>query len=116
LGNPILCSHGDIAPWNVITNGNRIAGLIDWETAGPIDPMIELARICWLFPQLVDDDLGKLYELPPPKKRAEQVRLIIDTYGLNKKVYCLSRTCRFSGKHIRWFKAWRSEPASSFVC
>jgi thiamine kinase-like enzyme len=85
LGNPILCSHGDIAPWNVITNGNKVAGLIDWEMAGPIDPMIELARICWLFPQLVDDDLGKLYELPPPKERAEQVRLMVDGYGLNKK-------------------------------
>jgi aminoglycoside phosphotransferase len=85
IGKPTVYSHGDIAPWNVITNGNKIAGLIDWEMAGPIDPMIELARICWLFPQLFDDDLGKLYKLPSPKKRAEQMRLIIDTYGLNKK-------------------------------
>jgi thiamine kinase-like enzyme len=85
IGNSTICSHGDIAPWNVITNGNKIAGLIDWEMAGPIDPIIELARICWLFPQLFDDDLGKLYELPSPKKRAEQVRLILDTYGLNKE-------------------------------
>jgi hypothetical protein len=46
--------------------------------------MIELARACWLFPQLVDDDLGKLYELPSPKERAEQVRLIVNAYGLNR--------------------------------
>jgi hypothetical protein len=59
--------------------------------AGPIDPIIELARICWLFPQLVDDDLGQLYELPPPKERAGQVRLITDTYGLNKE----DRKCLF---------------------
>jgi hypothetical protein len=84
IGNPTLYSHGDIAPWNTITIGNKIVGLIDWEMAGPIDPMIELARICWLFPQLFDDDLGKLYELPSPKKRAEQVRLILDAYGLSK--------------------------------
>jgi hypothetical protein len=84
LGKPELYSHGDIAPWNIITNGNKIIGLIDWEYAGPIDPIIELARVCWLFPQLVDDDLGKLYELPSPKERGEQVRLIIDIYGLNK--------------------------------
>jgi thiamine kinase-like enzyme len=85
LGSPVICSHGDIAPWNIITNGNKIAGLIDWEMAGPMDPMIELARICWLFPQLVDDDLGKLYELPEPKERAGQIRLIADAYGLNEK-------------------------------
>jgi thiamine kinase-like enzyme len=85
IGNPAICSHGDIAPWNVITKGNKITGLIDWEYAGPIDPEIELARVCWLFPQLFDDDLGKLYGLPAPKERAEQVRLITDTYGLGKE-------------------------------
>jgi hypothetical protein len=53
--------------------------------AGPIDPIIELTRICWLFPQLVDDDLGELYELPPPKGRVAQVRLITDAYGLSKE-------------------------------
>jgi tRNA A-37 threonylcarbamoyl transferase component Bud32 len=84
LGNLEICSHGDVAPWNVITKGNKITGLIDWEFAGPIDPIIELARVCWLFPQLVDDDLGKIYELPSPRERAEQVRLITDVYGLSK--------------------------------
>jgi hypothetical protein len=84
LGELKLCSHGDIAPWNIITKGNAIVGLIDWEYAGPIDPMIELARVCWLFPQLVDDDLGTLYGLPSPKERGKQVRLILDIYGLSK--------------------------------
>ena len=68
LGKPEICSHGDIAPWNIITKENKIIGLIDWECAGPIDPIIELARVCWLFPQLHDDDIGKLYNLPPPEK------------------------------------------------
>jgi hypothetical protein len=85
LGDQKICSHGDIAPWNIITKGTKIIGLIDWEYAGPIDPLIELARVCWLFPQLVDDDLGKLYELPTPKERGKQVRLMLDIYGLSKK-------------------------------
>ena len=84
IGDPIICSHGDIATWNTITKGNKIIGLIDWEMAGPIDPIIELARICWIFPQLFDDDLGKMHELSSPKTRAEQIRLILDTYGLSK--------------------------------
>jgi aminoglycoside phosphotransferase len=84
LGRPELCSHGDIAPWNIITRGNNIVGLIDWEYAGPIDPIIELARACWLFPQLADDDLGALYDLPSPRERGKQVRLMLDIYGLTK--------------------------------
>jgi hypothetical protein len=126
LGNPTLCSHGDIAPWNVVTRGNEIAGLIDWEFAGPIDPLIELARVCWLFPQLVDDDLGKLYELPPPRDRAEQVRLILDTYGLSRDerknfydkivetVICetaheaIDENVTFEATGKLWGMAWRS--------
>ena len=69
LGTLEICSHGDIAPWNIITKDNKPIGLVDWEFAGPIDPLIELARVCWLFPQLHDDDLGKLYDLPSPEKR-----------------------------------------------
>jgi DNA-binding transcriptional MerR regulator len=77
-----ICSHGDIAPWNMLTQNAMPHRIVDWEFAGPIDPFVELARVCWLFPQLHDDDLGKLYDLPSPEKRAQQVRLICDGYGL----------------------------------
>ena len=76
--------HGDIAPWNLLTKNEMPFCLVDWETSGPLDPMIELARICWLFPQLVDDDLAELYSLPIPEKRMAQVRLICEGYGLEQ--------------------------------
>jgi thiamine kinase-like enzyme len=85
LGKPEICSHGDIAPWNIITRDGKPIGIIDWECSGPIDPMIELSRVCWLFPQLHDDDIGKMYELPSPEKRGEQIKIILDAYKLNKK-------------------------------
>lgn len=84
LGKPNCFSHGDIAPWNVITDHNLPIALIDWEFAGPIDPMVELARVCWLFPQLCDDEIGMLYDLPDPAHRARQVRLILDAYGVKE--------------------------------
>ena len=77
-----LCCHGDIAPWNMLTKDGLPTALIDWEMAGPLDPVVELARVCWLFPQLVDDDLAALYGLPDAKGRAGQVRQICDAYGL----------------------------------
>lgn len=80
-GERIWC-HGDIAPWNLLTKNGMPYQLVDWEFSGPLDPFVELARVCWLFPQLVDDDLQALYSLPPPEKRAEQVRIICEGYGL----------------------------------
>jgi Ser/Thr protein kinase RdoA (MazF antagonist) len=81
-GEKRIWCHGDIAPWNLIVRQGMPACLVDWEYAGPLDPMVELARICWLFPQLVDDDLQKIYDLPSPEKRAAQVRLICEGYQL----------------------------------
>jgi len=77
-----ICCHGDIAPWNTITENGLVKTLVDWECAGPLDPMVEIARVCWLFVQLHDDDLAKLHNLPSAEKRAQQVRIVADGYGL----------------------------------
>lgn len=83
LGGPnLVYSHGDIAPWNMVTKDGLPAALIDWEFAGPVDPLAELARVCWLFPQLHDDDVAMMNGLPSPEARARQVRLLVDAYGL----------------------------------
>ena len=84
-GNDRIFCHGDIAPWNMMTENGHPKLLIDWEFAGPLDPLVELARICWLFAQLHDDDLQTLHDLPSAGKRAEQVRIIADGYGLPAK-------------------------------
>jgi len=90
LGNPKIYSHCDLNPINFIFENNKIIGLIDWENAGPIDPLIELANVCWWFAQLFDDDLYKPFIFPSVKERSEQIKLILDAYGLNKnerKIY-----------------------------
>lgn len=74
--------HGDVAPWNTVTRAGMPIALIDWEFAGPIDPMVELARVCWLFPQLHDDDVAAKVGLPPANMRARQLRLLVDAYGV----------------------------------
>jgi Ser/Thr protein kinase RdoA (MazF antagonist) len=77
-----VISHGDIAPWNMVTRDGMPLALIDWEFAGPVDPMVELARVCWLFPQLHDDDVAEMVGLPPLADRARQLRLLVDAYGV----------------------------------
>lgn len=83
LGGPRrVIGHGDVAPWNLVTRAGMPAALIDWEYAGPVDPMCELARTCWLFPQLHDDDIAERWGLPEVAVRARQVRLLADAYGI----------------------------------
>jgi RimJ/RimL family protein N-acetyltransferase len=34
--DPFDCvGHGDLAPWNFVFNGSQVAGIIDWDSAGP---------------------------------------------------------------------------------
>ena len=82
IGTPSTIGHGDFAPWNIITKGEMPLALIDWEFAGPIDPMVELGRAMWLFVQLHDDDIAQMHGLPCAKKRAAQLRLMADAYQL----------------------------------
>ena len=56
--------------------------LIDWEVAGPVDPLFELAQACWLNAQLHDDDIAELHGLPNAEIRARHVRSILDGYEL----------------------------------
>jgi thiamine kinase-like enzyme len=79
-----IISHCDFAPWNTITRSSTVIGLIDWEYSGPVDPLIELARVCWLFVQLYDNDVGDKIGLPSVEKRSVQFKLLIDGYELDK--------------------------------
>nr|WP_255654324.1 phosphotransferase [Cohnella sp. REN36] len=82
LGGPrYVYSHGDVAPWNTVVREGLSFALIDWEFAGPVDPLMELARVCWLFPQLHDDDVAGRVGLPSLDVRARQLRLLVEAYG-----------------------------------
>jgi Phosphotransferase enzyme family len=83
LGGPDqVIGHCDVAPWNIVTRGGLPVALIDWETAGPVDPLVELAQLGWLNAKLHDDTVAALEQLPPAADRARQLAAIVDGYGL----------------------------------
>lgn len=83
LGNPDgAIGHCDTGPWNIIARDSLPYGLIDWEVAGPVDPIYDLAQACWLNAQLHDDDVAETQGLPPLKDRARHLCLILDGYEL----------------------------------
>jgi hypothetical protein len=83
LGGPdTFIGHCDVAPWNIVARGGLPVALIDWETAGPVDPLVELAQLGWLNAKLHDDIVARLERLPPAAERARQLAAIVDGYGL----------------------------------
>lgn len=83
LGRPASgFGHGDLGPWNIMAIDNSPVGFIDWDTAGPMDPIYELAQAAWLNVQLHDDDIAERIGLGDVDHRAHQLRLMLDAYGL----------------------------------
>jgi aminoglycoside phosphotransferase (APT) family kinase protein len=77
-----IIGHCDTSPWNIVVRDGLPVGLIDWERAGPVDPLVELAECCWLNAKLHDDIVAEFEGLPPFEQRAKQARALIDAYGL----------------------------------
>jgi hypothetical protein len=83
LGGAVyVIGHCDTAPWNIVARNGLPVAFIDWEYAGPVDPLVELAQACWLNAKLHDDFVAELDGLPPLSERAQQLRAIVDGYGL----------------------------------
>jgi hypothetical protein len=77
--------HCDLGPWNIVARQERPVAFIDWEVAGPVDPLVEFAQACWLNVQLHDDDVAERQGLPSAVTRARQMRLMADSYGLDAR-------------------------------
>jgi hypothetical protein len=81
-GERTVIGHGDLGPWNILARDGHPVAFIDWDNAGPLDPLWELAHLAWQNAQLYDDDVAELNRLPDATQRALQARLILDGYGL----------------------------------
>lgn len=68
-----MIGHNDIAPYNSCFHGDELAGVFDWDMAGPTTPVSELAFIAWNCVPLWDD-VGA-------GRAAERLQVIAATYG-----------------------------------
>jgi thiamine kinase-like enzyme len=82
-GSTRVIGHCDVAPWNIVARHGMPVAFIDWEFAGPVDPLVELAQTCWLNAKLHDNIAAEREGLPPLADRARQLRAIVDAYGLS---------------------------------
>lgn len=68
-----LIGHNDIAPYNVCFDGDDVAGVFDWDLAGPATRLMELGFIAWNCVPLWRD-IGD-------EACAERIRRICSAYG-----------------------------------
>jgi Ser/Thr protein kinase RdoA (MazF antagonist) len=83
IGTPDIIGHCDASPWNVVIRNDKACALIDWEVAGPVNRLTEVALVAWTCAQLYDDDIAEINQLPDARSRIMLVRRFADAYGLS---------------------------------
>jgi Phosphotransferase enzyme family len=80
-----IISHGDLGPWNTVYRDGLPVAFIDWDSAGPVSPLDDLADAAWTFVplapprQLIEAGFDPLPDLPA------RLRMFVDAYGLTAR-------------------------------
>lgn len=103
VGTPDIIGHCDAAPWNIVSRHGKPVALIDWEAAGPVERLTEIAMAAWNNAQLYDDDVAEMNGLPEARHRIRQVRIFSDAYGLpaNDRHRLAYRIIEFAAQSVR---------------
>jgi aminoglycoside phosphotransferase (APT) family kinase protein len=77
-----IISHGDLGPWNTVYRDGAAVAFIDWDAAGPVDPLADLAAAAWEFVPLAPSGLLREAGFDPVPDIAARLRLFVEAYGL----------------------------------
>ena len=73
VAEPILISHNDVAPYNVAFVGDEVAGVFDWDFAGPTTAAHDLGHTAW--------SAIPLFRPIPAEEAAHRLRVFAGGYG-----------------------------------
>jgi Phosphotransferase enzyme family len=77
---PLIC-HRDLFPPNVILRGGRPVAFVDWDFAGPAEPLDDIVSAASHWVPLRTD--AAKWGLPPDRS-PERLRILCDAYGVSK--------------------------------
>jgi hypothetical protein len=85
LGPDEIVCHHDLAPYNVVLDGDNVAGIIDWDLAAPGTSRFDLAFVAWQWVPLHGPQVTRRMGWNRPPDRAARLRLLLDAYGLQDR-------------------------------
>jgi hypothetical protein len=80
-----IISHGDLGPWNTVYRDGVAVAFIDWDSAGPVDPLVDLAAAAWEFVPLAPPGLLREAGFDPVPDITARLRLFVDAYGMRNR-------------------------------
>lgn len=102
----IVC-HGDLGPWNTVYRGGLAVAFIDWDAAGPVRPLDDLAAAAWTFVPLAPPRQLREAGFDPVPDLPARLRSFLDAYGLtDRKVIlpALRRCVLHDPGPLRWLQ------------
>lgn len=85
LGASELVCHNDLAPYNVVVADGHLAGIIDWDLAGPGSALSELAFVAWQWVPLHGPMVTRLLGWPQAPDHGRRLRILLDAYDLGDR-------------------------------
>jgi hypothetical protein len=78
----VIC-HGDFGPWNVVWDGLVPVGLLDFDFAGPADPLYDVAyALEYVAPFRDDEEAARSLRFDAPPDRRRRIEVFAEAYGL----------------------------------
>jgi hypothetical protein len=120
-GSDVVC-HGDPGPWNMVWDGPRAIGLIDWDLAHPGPAMGDVAYALEHFAPFRSDevacDAADGYRFPCAPDRRARLSAFASAYGLGSTAGLVDRVIdRQSATitHVQDLAERRVQPQASWV-
>jgi Phosphotransferase enzyme family len=111
-----VVSHGDLGPWNTVYRDGDPVAFIDWDSAGPVEPVADLAAAAWAFVPLAPPGQLAQAGFDPLPDLPERLRLFVDAYGLTDRasvVPALQRSPLATAELIKYWPIDASGAAAS---
>ncbi|MFL5796844.1 MAG: phosphotransferase [Actinomycetota bacterium] len=79
----IVC-HADYGVWNTVYRDGLPVALIDWDSARPVVPLVDLAAAAWAYVPLVDSPTGRILGFDRID-HGRRLRIFLDAYRLEER-------------------------------